>query len=91
MESITLRQLLNIMPSDELVKPSICLKGENEFDNQNIFKVGELRESNSSLLDYKIDIFYPFEDISIKTANDGKLNSNKQLYTIIVLRRVTDE
>ena len=57
MESITLRQLLNIMPSDELVKPSIRLEGKNEFDNQDIFKVDELRESNILLLDYGIAMY----------------------------------
>lgn len=43
MESITLRRLLNIMPSEEFVKPSIRLEEKNEFDNQAIFKVDELK------------------------------------------------
>ena len=87
MESITLRQLLNIMPSDELVKPSIRLEGKNEFDNQDIFKVDELRESNILLLDCGIAISYPAEDISVITAKDGALSINKQLYTMVVLKK----
>lgn len=87
MERITLRQLLNIMSSEEFVKPSIRLDEKNEFDNQAIFKVDELRESNSPLLDYEIAIFYPFEDVSISTAKDDTLNLNKQLYTMIVLKK----
>lgn len=87
MERITLRQLLNIMSSEEFVKPSIRLDEKNEFDNQAIFKVDELRESNSPLLDYEISIFYPFEDVSISTAKDDTLNLNKQLYTMIVLKK----
>lgn len=87
MESITLRQLLNIMPSEEFVKPSIRLEEKNKFDNQTIFKVDELRKANSPLLDYGIAISYPAEDISVVTAKDGALSTNKQLYTMIVLKK----
>lgn len=31
------------MPSEEFVKPSIRLEEKNEFDNQAIFKVDELK------------------------------------------------
>lgn len=87
MEYITLRMLLNIMPAEDLVRTSIRLESNNEFENRDIVKVDELREEDNPLLDYAVALFYPTTDIQIYETDNEHLKLNDILYTMIVLRK----
>lgn len=69
MEKITLRQLLNIMSATDKVRLNLCLKDNNEYENVDIVRVGELREGNNLLLSYEVYLFYPTTDIQINETN----------------------
>ena len=75
------------MPAEDLVRTSIRLEDKSEFENRNINKVDELRESNNPLLDYGVALFYPITDIKICETDNEHLEPIKVIYTFIILRK----